>query len=47
MDVSEEAFYNFWSIPVFELFLGSIRANMKNGATGLLQLNHLFSLHSL
>jgi hypothetical protein len=26
MDVAEEAFYNFWSVPVFEMFLDTIRS---------------------
>lgn len=30
-DVAEEAFYNFWSVPVFELFLDTIRANQAVG----------------
>eukprot|EP01047_Picozoa_sp_COSAG01_P014846 COSAG01_NODE_732_length_13996_cov_33.626322_14_plen_305_part_00 len=29
--MAEEAFYNFWSVPVFELFLDSIRANQAVG----------------
>jgi alpha-L-rhamnosidase len=38
MDVAEEALYNFWSAPMFELFLDTIRAQQVN-STGNLPVN--------
>ena len=38
MDVAEEALYNFWAVPMYELFLDSIRANQHN-ITGNLPMN--------
>ena len=38
MDVGEEAMYNFWVVPIYELFLDTIRAEQSN-TTGNLPVN--------